>query len=151
MDGEPATTTDPRVALSLGALAVFFVHLFAFGILAVTVAAYELVVFSTKRGPFAKRVIDLFVAALPFLPAIALLILFSPHSSSSAIIKYRDLWTRILAFAAPILYDWHSEAVSYCILGALLLWVVLTGQSALTDAWRPASSHFLFYSSVSRM
>ena len=114
-------------ALSLGALAVFFVHLFAFGILAVTVAAYELVVFSTKRGPFAKRVIDLFVAALPFLPAIALLILFSPHSSSSAIIKYRDLWTRILAFAAPILYDWHSEAVGYCILGALLLWMALTG------------------------
>jgi Mn2+/Fe2+ NRAMP family transporter len=107
--------------LSLGALIVFFVHLFAFGILAVTIAAYELVVFSSGRRPFAKRVIDLFVAALPFLPAIVLLVLFSPHSSSSAIIKYRDLWTRILAFAAPILYDWRSEAVGYCVLDALLL------------------------------
>ncbi len=113
--------------LSLGALAVFFVHLFAFGILAVTVAAYELVVFSSGRRPFAKRVVDLFVAALPFFPAIALLVLFSPHSTSSAIIRYRDLWTRILAFAAPILYDWRVEAICYFVLGALVLWTVLTG------------------------
>lgn len=114
-------------ALSLGALAVFFVHLFAFGILAVTIAAYELVVFSSGRRPFAKRVVDLFVAALPFLPAIALLVLFSPHSTSSAIIRYRDLWTRILAFAAPILYNWRIEAICYFVLGMLVLWTVLTG------------------------
>jgi hypothetical protein len=113
--------------LSLGALTVFFVHLFAFGILAVTIAVYELVVFSSGCRPFAKRVIDLFIAALPFLPAIALLVLFSPHSSSSAIIRYRDLWTRILAFAAPILYDWRVEAICYFVLGALVLWTVLTG------------------------
>jgi hypothetical protein len=112
--------------LLLGELAVFFVHLFAFGILAVTIAACELVVFGSGRRPFTKRVVDLFVAALPFLPAIALLVLFAPHSTSSEIIRYRDLWTRILAFAAPILYDWRSEVVCYFALGALVLWMVLT-------------------------
>jgi hypothetical protein len=112
-------------ALTVGALAVFFVHLFAFGILAVTIAAYELVVFSSGDRPLHKRLLDLVAGGIPFLPVIAILVVFSPHSDTSAIFRYRDIWTRILGFVAPILYDWRVDAACFLMLFVLLAWAVL--------------------------
>ena len=87
----PARPLIRASALSAGALAVFFAHLFAFGILAVTIAAYELVIFASSNRPFLRRVGDLIVGGIPFIPAIAILVLISPHSNASAIVRYRDL------------------------------------------------------------
>lgn len=122
----PARPLIRASVLSLGALTVFFVHLFAFGILAVTIAAYELAVFSSGDRPLQKRVLDLAVGAIPFLPAIAILVLLSPHSNASTVVRYRDIWTRILGLAAPILYDWRIDAACYVILLALLTWTVVS-------------------------
>jgi hypothetical protein len=119
--GRPLIRTS---ALTVGALAVFFVHLFAFGILAVTIAAYEFVVFSSGDRPLHNRLLDLVVSEIPFLPVIAILIVFSPHSDTSTIVGYRDIWTRILGFAAPILYDWRVDAACYLILFVLVAWAV---------------------------
>ncbi len=112
-------------ALTVGALAVFFVHLFAFGILAVTIAAFELVVFLSGDRPLHKRLLDLVVGGIPFLPVIVILVVLSPHSDASTIVRYRDIWTRILGFAAPILYDWRLDALCYLILFTLLAYTVL--------------------------
>lgn len=112
-------------ALTVGALAVFFVHLFAFGILAVTIAAYELVVFSSGDRPLHKRLLDLVAGGIPFLPVIAIFVLFSPYSDASTVFRYRDIGTRILGFAAPILYDWRVDTACYLILFVLVAWAVL--------------------------
>lgn len=112
-------------ALTVGALAVFFVHLFAFGILAVTIAAYELVIFSSGARPLHKRLLDLVAGGIPFLLVITILVVFSPHSDGSTIFRYRDIGTRILGFAAPILYDWRVDAACYVVLFVIGAWAVL--------------------------
>jgi hypothetical protein len=53
-----------------------------------------------------KRLLDLVAGGIPFLPVVTILVLFSPHSDASTVFRYRDIGTRILGFAAPILYDW---------------------------------------------
>jgi hypothetical protein len=110
--------------LCLASLVVFFVHLFAFGILAVTIAVYELVVFASKTERWSIKVLDLAVGAVPFLPALAILAFFSPHDGASTIIRYRDFSTRMTAFAAPLLYDWRIDAICYFVLALLCAWAV---------------------------
>jgi len=112
--------------LSVAAIMVFFAHLFAFGILAVTIAAYHMAIFAAEKELWRKRIGDLIVGAIPFLPALAILIWFSPHSSSSYILKYRDFWTRIAGFGAPILYDRPADVICYLILFTLCGWVAAT-------------------------
>ncbi len=112
--------------LCVASLAVFFAHLFAFGILAVTIAVYELVIFASESERWSRKVVDLVVGAVPFLPALAILAFLSPHSGESAVIRYRDFWTRLGGFAAPLLYNWRVDAICYSILAVLFAWAVAT-------------------------
>ncbi len=112
-------------ALMVGALVVNFAHLFAFGILAVAVAAYELVLFASGDQTLRKRLLDLVVGAVPFLPAIAILVTLSPKTHASEVFRYRDIGSRISGFAAPLLYDWRFDVICYLFLFALLAWAVV--------------------------
>jgi hypothetical protein len=112
--------------LLVASLVIFFAHLFAFGILAVTIAVYELTIFVfDNRRRWYRRVGDLVIGAIPFLPALAILVLLTPHSSASGIVKYREVSARLTAFAAPILYNWRTDAVAYLILLAMFIWAVV--------------------------
>jgi hypothetical protein len=112
--------------LCVASLVVFFAHLFAFGILAVTIAVYELVIFASKRERWSTKVVDLVVGAAAFLPALAILAFLTPHSGASAVIGYRDFSTRLAGFAAPLLYNWRVDAICYSILAMLFAWAVAT-------------------------
>jgi hypothetical protein len=51
---------------------------------------------------------------------------FSPHSSASVAIRYRDIATRIAGFPVPILYDWRIDGVCYLLMLGLFLWALVT-------------------------
>ncbi len=112
------------LSLTAGTLVVFFAHLFAFGVLAVTIATYELVLFASGDRPFRKRLLDLAAGAVPFLPAIAILVALSPHSHGTVVIRYRDIWTRISGFTLPIIYDGGREGLCFLALSALTAWAL---------------------------
>jgi hypothetical protein len=120
----PARAAIRGPLLSIAALALLVVHLFAFAILAVTIGVYELVIFSSSNQTWPKRLGDLIVGATPFLLGGGILALFSPHTSGSSLIRYRDFPTRILGFAAPILYDWRADIVCFAILLGLVTWAL---------------------------
>jgi hypothetical protein len=122
----PARAAIRAPLLSIAALIVLVVHLFAFGILAVAIGAYELVIFFSSNQTWPKRLSDLMVGAAPFLLGAGILAWFSPHTSGSTLIRYRDLPTRILGFAAPILYDWRADIVCFAILLGLVTWALST-------------------------
>ena len=113
-------------ALCVASLVVFFAHLFAFAILAVTIAVYELGSFASKGERWSRKVVDLVAGAVPFLPALAMLAFLTPHSGASAVIRYRDFWTRLGGFAAPLLYNWRVDAICFLILAVLFGWAVAT-------------------------
>jgi Na+/proline symporter len=91
-------------------------HLAAFGVLAVTIAVYELAVFRSSAERWQTKLADLSLLAIPFLPPVLIAVFFSPHSSASAAIKYRDIATRIAGFAVPILYDWRIDGACYLLM-----------------------------------
>lgn len=112
--------------LATAALIIYFSHLAAFGVLAVTIAVYELAVVATGSHRWQTKLADLSVAAIPFAPPILLAALLSPHSGASAAVRYRDLTTRVAGFAAPILYDWRVDGVCCLVLLGLFGWAVAT-------------------------
>jgi hypothetical protein len=122
----PARAALRAPVLSIATLIVFFVHLFAFAILAGTIGIYELVIFASSRQTWRKRLGDLIVGAVPFALVIGIFALLSPHGSGPSVIEYRDLATRVLGFAAPILYDWRADTVGFAIVLALALWALFT-------------------------
>lgn len=103
-----------RVAvMTPAALILFFMHLAAFGVLAVAIAVYEVTAVATGSNRWRTRFADLSLAAIPFAPPILFAVFLSPHSEASAAVRYRDLTTRVAGVAAPILYDWRIDAVAF--------------------------------------
>ncbi len=114
-------------ALTAGALVVFFAHLAAFAILSVTLAVYELCEVAAADRPLAAKARELAAAALAFVPAILVQLLLAPHRAASFVIRYRDLWSRLEAFAVPILYDVKLETAVVALLLVVVLWLLATG------------------------
>jgi hypothetical protein len=112
--------------LSISALIIFFMHLAAFGLLAVTIAVYELAVFRSSAERWQTKLGDLSLLAIPFLPPVLIAVFFSPHGSASGAVRYRDIATRIAGFAVPILYDWRIDGACYLLMLGLLLWALVT-------------------------
>lgn len=67
------------------ALALFFAHLLAFGLYGVMVAGYEAGLLLRRRPPPLRAARDLFLAGVPFLPALAILFLASPAATGGAV------------------------------------------------------------------
>jgi hypothetical protein len=112
--------------LSIAALIIFFMHLAAFGLLAVTIAAYELAVFVSSAQRWQTKFGYLLLLAIPFLPPVLIAAFLSPHSSGSTAIRYRDIATRIAGFAVPILYDWRIDGACFLLILGLFVWAVVT-------------------------
>jgi hypothetical protein len=133
-----------RVAvLAPAAIIIFLAHLAAFGVLAVTIAVYELAAVATSSHRWPTKFADLFLAGIAFAPPILLAVFLSPHSEASAAMRYRDLTTRVAGFAAPILYDWRIDAVCFLVLLGLFAWAVVT-RSICFDPRLTACASVLF-------
>jgi hypothetical protein len=75
-----------RIAVGAAlAFALFFAHLLAFGLYGVMVIAYAAGVAWRRRAAPRAAIAELFVAGLPFLPALAVLLLLTPGSAGGAI------------------------------------------------------------------
>ena len=112
--------------LAAAALVIFFSHLAAFGILAVTIATYELAAVASSPGRWRTGIVDLMLAAIPFVPPVVVAAFFSPHSDAWAAVGYRDLPTRIAGFAVPMLHDWRIDGACFLLLSGLSAWAVAT-------------------------
>lgn len=118
-----------RVAVAgVGAIVIFFAHLFPVGLLAVTLAGYEIGRALQRGAPLAELGRDLVSVALPFLaPAIAVLV-WTPHSHTSFVMAYQSLGPRLTAFATPLLYRPIIEAGGFAVLLGLLGWLASKGR-----------------------
>ena len=110
------------VMMTAAALVIFFMHLAAFGVLAVTIVVYELATVASNPHRWSAKFASLLFTAASFAPAVLLAFFLSPHSEASGAVRYRDLATRVAGFAAPILYDWRIDAVCCLILLGLFAW-----------------------------
>jgi hypothetical protein len=113
-------------ALGCAALVIYFVHLFALGILAVTIAVYELYVFWSAKQPWSRKAGELVAAASAFIPAILVLAYLSPEGGGLTVIRYREFSTRLAAFAVPLLYHPRLETIGFVVLVAVIGWAAAT-------------------------
>lgn len=101
------------------AFAAFASHLFGFGLLGLSVAAYEISEHVSRRTPPSRALLSLVVAGTPFLLTLLAFMAFTPVSEGSFVIEYRSLWTRIRAFGIPVLYSTGSTAIVAAALGCI--------------------------------
>ncbi len=111
-----------------GALVIFFAHLFAVGLLAVTLAGYEIGRGLQRRPPLVRMERDLLLVALPFVVPAIVALLWTPHSATSFVIAYRSLPNRLVAFAAPLLYRPLLEAGGFAALSGIVAWFAWKGR-----------------------
>jgi hypothetical protein len=114
-------------AAVIGALVIFFAHLFPVGLLAVTLTGYEIGRGLQRRPPLLQWVRDLFLVGLPFILPVIVALVWTPHSATSFVIVYRGLSSRLLAFAAPLLYHPLIEAGGFAILLGIIAWFAVKG------------------------
>jgi hypothetical protein len=115
-----------RLALgTVSALAVFFAHLLAFGLFAVMVAGYELTLAWRRRAVPARALGRLALAAVPFLPALALLLLATPGSAAGAMSFGNPLRKLDLLFSVFDNYDRPFDIACFVVVvlaGAVVFW-----------------------------
>jgi len=110
------------------ALAVFFAHLLAFGLFAVMAAGYEAALAWRRRSVPAGALARLALAAVPFLPGLALLLLATPGSAAGAISFGSPLRKLDLLFS--VFDNYHRPFDIACFLA-----VVLAGALAFWRRW----------------
>jgi hypothetical protein len=114
-------------AACVGALVIFFAHLFPVGLLAVTLGGYEIGRGLRWRPPLVVMVRDLLVVALPFVAPAIIALVWMPRSAESFVVEYRDFPSQLTAFAAPLLYHPLIEAGSFAALSGILAWLAARG------------------------
>jgi hypothetical protein len=116
----------PRLLVgTAAALAIFFAHLLAFGLFAVMIAGYELGLAWRRRAEPAPAIARLASAVLPFLPALALLLLASPGSAAGAVSFGNPLRKLDLLFSVFDNYHRAFDVVCFAavlLAGALAFW-----------------------------
>jgi hypothetical protein len=108
------------------AFAAFASHLFGFGLLGLSVAAYEISDHVSRRTPLRRALPSLAVAAAPFLLTLVAFAAFTPVSEGSFVIEYRSLFTRLRAFGIPVLYDPLRTLLPAALVGAVCVAALAT-------------------------
>lgn len=119
----------PRLLVgTAAALALFFAHLLAFGLFAVMIGGYELGLAWRRRAEPVPAIARLASAVLPFLPALALLLLASPGSAAGAVAFANPLRKLDLLFS--VFDNYHRPFDIACFAA-----VVLAGGVAFWRGW----------------
>jgi hypothetical protein len=113
--------------VSVGAIVIFFAHLFAVGLLAITLGGYEIGHGLQQRRPLLEIGRNLLVVALPFLVPVFIALFWTPHSATSFVVVYRGIGIRLIAFATPLLYHPLIEAGGFAVLPGVLAWLASRG------------------------
>lgn len=114
-------------ALAVPALLIFLSHFFAFGLLGLTILAYEAASLATGATAWRRAAGNLVVAGAALLPALVLLAVFAPRADQLGGIAYHSLADRLGAFAAPILYDAPADMVGLALVAATVAALAAAG------------------------
>jgi len=134
-----------RFAVLTGfALATYFSHLFAFGLLGVTVFGIELKEFWASRGPLGERLRQAVLAMLPFVPAIAIFLWVTPHGDVGGSMRFHTLLGRMTAFGTPILYDPPTDILMYAGLMVAVV-VAVAGRRKIRIYWPLAAAGLVLF------
>ncbi len=104
---------------SILALAIFFAHLFALGLLGLTIFAVELVRAARERWGAARAVRNFALAGIPFVVPVLIFLFLTPHGHAQVALSYRDVAARIRAFGAPICYDASLDVLLMAVIAAV--------------------------------
>jgi hypothetical protein len=128
-----------RPALSVAVLAIFAttlcaIHLFACGLLGVTVVGIELAEFTRNRATISQLsradlrqlLLACALPAIAFVPALLLVIFVAPHPGFH--ITYGSLASRLAAFAVPLTYAPIKEAIGVLVIAVVVLALWFTGR-----------------------
>ena len=115
------------VVLTVLAMLIYLSHLFALGLLGLTLLGYQLSDFRRSGGGRRKAAGKLACVLLPFIPALLVFLCLSPHTNGSWVIEYRGFLTRITAFGVPVLYDAWTDSLMCLAVAVLLSFLLATG------------------------
>lgn len=127
--------------LAVLVIVMFSAHLFALGLLGLTIGGYELYIWWKTRTSWSEAAINFTCIGLAFIPAVMLYVFLTPHSGSSFEAYYRSLTTRITAFGAPLLYSSWADGLTIILVAVLCL--VLIARGALRIDWGLATGAVL--------
>ena len=101
------------VVLTVLAILLYLSHLFALGLLGLTLLGYQLSACRRSSCGWRTAAGALANVLLPLVPALLLFLYLSPHTDTSWVIEYRSVLTRIAAFGVPVLYDVWTRTRSW--------------------------------------
>lgn len=116
------------VSMAIFATAIFLSHLFAFGLLGLALLGVELEELLEHKKPPLEWLRKLAELSLPFVPALLIFALLTPHGDVTGSVRYHPLLGRITAFGTPILYDTVLDAALYACLFVAILVAVLKSE-----------------------
>jgi hypothetical protein len=106
-----------RCAVLTGfALATYFSHLLALGLLGLAIFGIELTWLFSSADPLARRLGRAVLSMLPFVPAVAIFFWITPHGDVAGSVRFHTMAGRLTAFGTPILYDPLTDIVLYAVL-----------------------------------
>jgi hypothetical protein len=96
---------------SVLALVIFFAHLFALGLLGLTLVGLEAVRAARERWDWRRALGNAALLGLPFVAPLLVFLLLTPHGHAETALSYRGLMARVKAFGAPLCYDAERDAL----------------------------------------
>jgi hypothetical protein len=115
------------IVLTVLAMLLYLAHLFAAGLLGLTLLGYQLSTCRRSGCGWWAAAGTLGSVLLPFVPALLLFVYLSPHADTAWVIEYRSLLTRIAAFGVPVLYDVWTDSLMGLAVAVLLSFLLATG------------------------
>jgi hypothetical protein len=115
------------VVLTVLAILLYLSHLFALGLLGLTLLGYQLSACRRSSCGWRTAAGALANVLLPLVPALLLFLYLSPHTDTSWVIEYRSVLTRIAAFGVPVLYDVWTDSLMGLAVAVLLSLLLATG------------------------
>jgi hypothetical protein len=102
-------------------------HLYAFGVYALCIAGYELVVLWDDRMEFSSALIRSIAGGIQFVPAIYLFLFISPTSAAATMTQWSSVWRKAEGIVNVVYnYNLTFDLVCLGIIGALALGGILT-------------------------
>jgi hypothetical protein len=127
---ERPTVTRVSV-LTAFAVATCAIHLFSCGVLGVVVFGVEVAILRQRGEGLYRSLLALGGVCAAFLPALLLVIFVAPHPDYPTFIVYRDVISRLSAFAVPLTYAPWAEAVGFLAIGLAIAACWATGRLAV--------------------
>jgi hypothetical protein len=112
------------IGAAVPATLIYLGHLYAFGVYALCIAGYELMVLWDRRSEMRRAVVDAAMAAVQFVPAVYLFLFVSPTVGAAGATEWGSVWRKLDA-PANIIFTYHLAFDLACL--GLVAGVVLLG------------------------